>query len=41
MTTAMKTFDPWPAATVTAVADILADTVEACQVARSASCLQG
>ncbi|NEA20652.1 hypothetical protein [Streptomyces halstedii] len=28
MTTAKKTFDPWPAATVTAVADILADTSE-------------
>ncbi|WP_097915816.1 hypothetical protein [Streptomyces sp. b84] len=26
MTTAKKTFDPWPAATVTAVADILTNT---------------
>ncbi|MEU8701618.1 hypothetical protein AB0C61_28960 [Streptomyces sp. NPDC048680] len=28
MTTAKKTFSPWPTATVTAVADILADTDE-------------
>ncbi|WP_327122131.1 TIGR02391 family protein [Streptomyces sp. NBC_01341] len=32
MTTAKKTFDPWPAATVTAVADILADTDEGLSV---------